>query len=102
MIVTNLPDIIIEKVPPPIYLPSFPVLTTLVIYLLTEELLPRLTNILCSIDSTPVLTSIAIDYADWRTIDYLPMEGRWVDVDRWLLRIVKRAEVTGGLSLTLS
>jgi len=62
---------------------------------------PRLTNILCSIGSAPVLTSIAIGSSDWNFIEHPHLAGPWVDVDRWLSRIAKHAKVKGGLPLTL-
>jgi len=100
-IVTEPPDYLDDGIPPPIQLPSLPALTTLVIHLDLYVPLPHLTNILCSIGSTPALTFIAIEHSDWEYIEQFLSEDPWVDMDRWLSRISKYAEVTGGLSLTL-
>jgi hypothetical protein len=100
--VTDLPDYSTKKIPPPIHLPSLPALTTLVIYLSEYGPSSRLTNILCSIGSAPVLTSIVIEYYHWDSIERPPLEDPWADVDRWLSRIAKRAKVDGGLALTLA
>ena len=48
-----------------------------------------------------MLTSIAIEYGDWKYIGHLPSDDQWIDVDRWLSRVAKHAEVIGGLQLTL-
>jgi hypothetical protein len=101
-IVTDIPDYSTGEIPPPIHLPSLPALTTLIIRLFKYEPSPHLTNILCSIGSAPALTSTAIDYTDCRSIERLPLDDPWVDVDRWLSRIAKRAKVNGGLALTLT
>jgi len=100
-IMTNLPDVSAGEALPPIHLPSFPALTTLIIYIYVDHPSPRLTNILCSIGSAPALTSIFIEYSDWIFLDHLPLADRWVDVDRWLSQIAKHAKVEGGLPLTL-
>jgi hypothetical protein len=99
--VTDLPDYFAEEIPPPIHLPSLPLLTTLIIDLEVYRPSPHLINILCSIGSAPALTSIIIDYARWRSIEHLPLEDPWVDVDRWLSRVAKHAKAKGGLALTL-
>ena len=100
-IAIDLPDTLVEGIPPPIHLPPLPALTTLVIYHYEDHPSPHLTNILCSIGSAPVLTSIAIENTDWIYIEHLPLADLWVDVDRWLSRIAKHAGVKGGLPLTL-
>ena len=101
-IVTNLPDNSSAGTPPLIHLPSLPALTTLVFYTDAVDPSPHLTNILCSIGSAPVLTSITIKFDGWRVIGALPKGYRWADVDGWLSQIAKHAEVTGGLLLTLT
>jgi len=58
-------------------------------------------NVLCSIGSAPALTSIVIDHSNWELIEDLFFEDMWVDLDRWLSRIARRTEATGGLTLTL-
>jgi hypothetical protein len=98
---TDLPDYSTKRIPPPIYLPSLPTLTTLIIDLSEYNPSPHLTNILCSINSAPALTSIVIEYYDWDSIEH-HLEDSWVDVDRWLSQIAKRAGVKGGLVLTLA
>jgi hypothetical protein len=100
--VTDLPDYLTRGIPPPIHLPSLPALATLVIDLFEYEPSPHLTNILYSIGSAPALTSIVIEYYDWDSIEHLPFEDPWADVDRWLSRITKRVNVDGGLALTLT
>ena len=100
-IVTDLSDTSAEEIPPPIHLPSLPALTTLVIELWMDDISPRLTNILCSIDSAPVLTSIAIESSNWNFIEHPHLAGPWVDVDRWLSRIARHAKVKGELPLML-
>ena len=97
----RLPDTLAEGTVPT-HLPSLPALTTLVICLFADGPSPHFTNILCSIGSTPALTSIVIEYHGWKSAEHLPLAGLWVDVDRWLSRIAERAEVTGGLLLTLT
>jgi len=99
---TELPDTSTNWIPPLIPLPPLPVLTTLVIDLRLYDPSPRLTNTLCSIDSAPALSSIAIEHAvDWKRMGHLCPGAPWVDVDRWLSRIAKQTKVMGGLSLTL-
>ena len=100
-IVTDLPDLLVGGLLPPIHLPSLPALTTLVIVIYLYIPLPQLTNVLSSIGSVPALTSVAIKHLDWRHIEYPSLTVWWVDLDRWLSRIARHAEVTGGLSLTL-
>jgi hypothetical protein len=102
MIVTDLPDHLTGEIPPRIHLLSLPALTTLVIQLSECEPSPHLTNILCSIGSAPALTSTVIQYDDWDYIQCLPLEDPWVDVDRWLSQIAKRAKVNGCSALTLA
>ena len=98
---TDLPDTYRDETPPPIHLSPLPALTTLVIDVdPCYHPLPHLKNILCSIGSAPALSSIAIENRDWKSAR-IPEEGLWVDVDRWLSRIARHAEVTGGLPLTL-
>jgi hypothetical protein len=99
-VVTDLPDYSAEGIPSPIHLPSLPALTTLVIHLSGYGPSLYLTNVLCSIGSASALTSIFIEHRNWNRIEN-PLEGHWVDVDRWLSRIAKRAKVNGGLTLTL-
>jgi hypothetical protein len=102
-IVTDLPDYSTKTgIPPPIHLPPLLALTTLIIYLTWYSPSPHLANILCSIGSAPALTSIVIQYYDWNSIEHLPLEDPWVDVDRWLSRVAKHAKVKGGLALTLA
>ena len=101
VVVTGLPDTLVREITPPINLPSFPALTTLVIYLWIGDPSPRLTNILYSICSAPVLTSVTIECEDWRLRKHPPLEDSWVDVDRWLSHIAKHAEVKGSLALIL-
>jgi hypothetical protein len=101
-IVTDLLDYPDERIPSPIHLPSLPALTTLVIHLSECNPSLYLTNILCSIGSASALTSIVIEHYDWNYTEHLPSEVHWVDVDRWLSRIAKRAEVNGGLMLALT
>jgi len=98
---TYLPDTSNNWIPPPIHLPPLPALTTLVIDLRVFNPSPRLTNILCSIDSAPALTSIIVEPPNRIIAGRLPSASSWVDVDRWLSRIAKHTKVVGGLSLTL-
>jgi len=98
---THLPDASTNRIPPLIPLPPLPALTTLVIDLRFYYPLPHLTNTLCSIDSAPALSSIAIKHTDWERMGHLCLGDQWVDVDRWLSRMAKQNKVTGGLSLTL-
>ena len=98
---TDLPDAFADEIPSIIHLPPLPALTTLVIELRSSELSPHLTNVLCSIGSAPALTSIVIDHPNWEHIKDIFSEDPWVDLDRWLSRIARHAEVTGGLTLTL-
>jgi hypothetical protein len=100
--VTDPPDHSTGEIPPPIHLPSLPVLTTLIIDISGDNRLPRLTSILCSIGSAPALTSISIEYAIWKYSQNFPSEDPWVDVDRCLSRIAKHTEVKGGLALILT
>jgi hypothetical protein len=100
--VTDLSDYFTEEILPPIHLPSLPALTTLIIHLSEYEPSSRLANILCSIGSAPVLISTIIEYVDWKSLKSLPLESPWVDVDRWLSRIARRAKVNGGLALILA
>jgi len=101
MIMTDLPDNSANWIPPLIHLPPLPALTALVIDLRLHNPSPRLTKILCSIESAPALSSIAIKHPDWNRIEHRCLEAPWVDVDRWLSRIAKQTKVRGGLSLTL-
>jgi len=48
-----------------------------------------------------MLTSIVIEYADWKFIKHLPSADLWADVDSWLSQVVKHTKVKGGLPLTL-
>jgi len=96
---TDLPDTLLNGIPRPIRLPLLPALTSLVIVLFAWNPVPRLTNIMCSIDSAPALKSITIDNPGWSRL--LSSGSSWVDVDRWLSRIAKHAEVAGGFPLTL-
>ena len=98
---THLPDGSADGIPPPIRLPSLPLLTTLVIEVYVVDPSPHLTNILFSIDSAPALSSITIRHVDWKSTEYLCLGVPWVDVDRWLSQIAKHTKVTGGLLLTL-
>ena len=98
---TDFPDNLSNEIPPPIHLPSLPALTSLVIVLFVSYPIPRLTNMLCSIGSAPALESISIDNPRRILVGRLSFENSWVDADRWLSRIAKHAEVTGGLPLTL-
>ena len=98
---TDLPDSFADEIPSTIHLPSLPALSTLVIELYSADLLPHFTNVLCSIGSAPALTSVVIDNTDWGYTEDFFFEDPWVDLDRWLSRIAKHAEVTGGLTLTL-
>ena len=100
-IMTDLPDAPVQRAPPHIHLPSLPALTTLVIHVNTNRPSPHLTNILCTIGSVPMLTSIIIRYEEWRFLNHFPLVDSWVDVDRWLSRIAKHAKVEVGLPLTL-
>lgn len=97
---TDLSDTSVGNTRHPIHLPFLPALITLKVDLCADVPSPRLTNILYSIDSAPALTSITIEYKGWDIIEHLP-SGPWVDVDRWLSRIVKHTKVAGGLPLTL-
>jgi len=90
-----------DEIPSTIHLPPLPALTTLVIELHLSGLLPHFANTLCSIGSAPALESIVIDYPNWGHIDGIFSEDPWVDLDRWLSRIARHAEVAGGLTLTL-
>ena len=98
---TDLPDTFADEIHSTIHLQSLPALITLVIDLCVSHPLPYLTNILCSIGSTPALTSIVIDNPQWEPIEDFFLEDPWADLDRWLSGIAKHAEVTGGLPLTL-
>ena len=100
-IVTDLLGNFYHEIPSTIHLPSLPALTTLVIKLKLSGLFPRFSNVLCSIGSAPALTSIVIDHPSWEHIDNFFLEDLWVDLDRWLSRIARHAEVAGGLTLTL-
>ena len=100
-IVTDLPDDFLGKIPSTIHLPSLPALTALVIELQSPNLSPQLTNVLCSIGSAPALASIIINHPDWEYNEDVFFEDPWVGLDRWLSRIARHAEVTGGLPLTL-
>jgi len=100
-IMTDLPDAPVQGAPPHIHLPSLPALTTLVIHVHTNRPSPRLTNILFSIGSVPILTSITIKYEHRTLLSHSTLEHLWADVDRWLSRIAKHAKVEGGLPLTL-
>ena len=96
----DLPDTSTNGIPPLINIPPLPALTTLVVGLHVYTPSPRLTNILCSIDSAPALSSVAIEYSLKRVRRLCP-RALWADVDRWLSRISKQTKVTEGLSLTL-
>ena len=96
----DLPDDFVGKIPSTIHLPPLTTLTTLVIDLYPTGHLPHLTNVLCSIGSAPALTSIVIDHYKWELLEGF-FEDPWFDLDRWLSRIARHAEVTGGLTLTL-
>jgi len=98
---TDLPDVWIQGAPPHIHLPSLPALTTLVVHVHTDRPSPHLTNILFSIGSVPMLTSITIKYERPTLLSHPPLEHLWADVDRWLSRIAKHAKVEGGLPLTM-
>ena len=100
IMMTDLPDTSTNGIPTLINLPPLPALTTLVVGLHVYTPSPRLTSILCSIDSAPALSSVAIEY-NWKCVRRLCPRALWVDVDRWLSRISKQTKVTGGLSLTL-
>jgi len=102
-IVNDLPDAFYYEIPSTIHLPPLPALTTLVIELHSSRLSPSsyLTNVLCSIGSAPALISIVIGHSKWEHIDGIFSEDPWVDLDRWLSRIARHAEVAGGLTLTL-
>ena len=97
----DLPDYSTDGIPPPMHLPPLPALNTLAIGLCVYSPSPRLTSILCSIDSAPALKSITIDNPNWTFAERLPSASSWVDVDQWLSRIAKHTTVTGGLPLTL-
>ena len=100
IMMTDLPDTSTNGIPTLINIPPLPALTTLVVGLHVYTPSPRLTSILCSIDSAPALSSVAIEY-NWKCVRRLCPRALWVDVDRWLSRISKQTKVTGGLSLTL-
>ena len=96
----DLPDTSTNGIPPLINIPPLPALTTLVVGLHVYTPSPRLTNILCFIDSAPALSSVTIEYNLKRVRRHCP-RALWADVDRWLSRISKQTKVTEGLSLTL-
>ena len=97
---SDIPDTPANRIFPLIVrLLPFPALTTLVIDLCLYHLSPQLTNIMCSINSVPALTSIVVEHPHW--IISPPFGGSWVDVDRWLSRIAKHAEATRSFPLTL-
>jgi len=100
-IVTDLPDNSEDETPSTIPLRSLPALTTLVISLCGSHPSPCLIKVLCSIGSAPALTSIVIDHSSWESIEDIFFEDPWVGLDKWLSRIARHAEVTGGLPLTL-
>jgi len=98
---TSAEDPLYEVIDLPVHLPSLPALTTLTINLCTGEPSPRLTNILCGIPRTSALTSIAIRCKAWSSVKY-HLQGRWVDIDRWLERVAGRGESQEGLSVMLN
>jgi len=84
----------------PIHLSSLPALATLDVNIREDQPSPRLTEILHSFYPVPALSTITIGSEMWN-INECPPSIPWVDVDIWLARISKDAEVKGGVLLTL-
>ena len=108
-ITMGLSDTFLDDTPrgviPPVDLPSLTALTTLTIRLCMDDPSPRLTSILCRIPPAPALTSITIQHDAWFDSDMeveYPFQGRWVEIDRWLARLARRARAQEGLSVVLA
>jgi len=99
MIVTGLPDASVERIAPPIDLPSLPALDSLSIGLRVDRPSRFLIKILRSIFSAPLLTTISFTHHEWLNLD--KPSGSWEDVDRCLVGMAERTRVEGGLSVTL-
>ena len=98
-IVTDFPDTPAENTPSSIHLPSLAALATLCVDLRAGDPSPHLTNFLYSVSSAPALTSVVIKSDEWP--DEYSFPSPWVEVDKWLVRMVEHARVKGGLRVML-
>jgi len=99
-IVNDFPDTQTKGIPSRIHLPTLPALATLHLDLRVGGPSPNLTDLLRSISSAPVLTSVIIESDKWSDPES-PFPGTWVEVDEWLARMAEHTRVKGGLWVRL-
>lgn len=87
---------------PSFRLPPLSALATLKIQLFSKEVSDRLADLLSSIHSAPVLSSITFIFPTLQAGQAFPTTGCWVGVDRSLARLAsERIAAEGGLEVML-
>ena len=81
-------------------LPPFPVLTSLRMFIFSQNPSIELIDILSSMSSVPTLASISIERPCWSLPEPVPPHT-WAHLDEWLTRMAKNTTIKGGPVLTL-